>query len=257
MIASEETLHPAPDGSGEDRIPLMTRVMRLPTSSIREARSIVRLQLDRLSPLPASETVFDVVPLQAEQAQGVYAVGILRRALLSSPPYDTRAVLTLTRDVEGRSVTFRFRNAGATSEAEARYLKHAPHALMIALGIAAVCLSIQVKAADWRDQQLPAIASEARALNVAQRDNRNQTEARAEWMALERRDAATRILCLDARLGEPERPAVIRHLRADADRLTVVTNTEAEQSRLQSVGGQPVSAGDPTAGLVFEDRECA
>lgn len=257
MTVSEEPLASAPKGSGEDRIPLMTRMMRLPTSSIREARSIVRLQLDRLSPLPASETVFDVVPLQAEKAQGVYAVGILRRAILSSAPYDTRPVLTLTRDVEGRSVTFRFRNADATSEFEARYLKHAPHALMIALGIAAVSLSIQVKAGEWRDREMPEVASQARALNVAQRDNRNQTEARAEWLALERRDAATQVLCLGARLGEFNPPAVVRQLRADADRLTVVSTSEADQSRLRSVGAQPFSAADPTAGLKFEDRACA
>lgn len=257
MTASEETLAPAPAEGGEDRIPLMTRVMRLPTSSIREARLIVRLQLDRLSPLPPSETLFDVVPLQAEKGQGVYAVGILRRAILSSAPYETRPVLALTREVEGRSVTFRFRNGGATSQFEARYLRHAPHALMIALGIAAVSLSIQVKAGEWRDRQLPAVASQARAQNVAQRDSRNQTEARAEWMALERRDAATQVLCLGARLAEFDPPAVVRQLRADADRLTVVSTSEADQSRLRSVGAQPVSTADPTAGLKFEDRACA
>lgn len=247
----------APDEGVDDRIPVMTRLMRLPTSSIREARSIVRLQLDRLSPLPSAETVFDVVSVRAEEGQGVYAIGILRRAILSTPPYDARPVLSLTRDVDGRRVTFRFRNAGATSEMEARYLRHAPHALMMALGVAALALSVHTKVQDWHDARLPEIAAETRARNLAVREGGYQVEARSDWMALERRDAATQILCLGSRLGEVDRPIAINHLRADADRVTLGARQDADQTRMRAAGAQPVSAADPTAGQMFEDRACA
>lgn len=247
----------AADEGLDDRIPVMTRLMRLPTNSIREARSIVRLQLDRLSPLPSAETVFDVVSVRTEEGQGVYAVGILRRAILSTPPYDARPVLSLTRDVDGRRVTFRFKNAGATSEFEARYLRHAPHALMMALGIAALALSVHVKVQDWHDARLPEIAAETRARNLAVREGGYQIEARSAWMALERRDAATQILCLGSRLGEVDRPIAISHFRADADRVTLGARQEADQARMRAAGAQAVSAADPTAGQMFEDRACA
>lgn len=247
----------APDEEADDRIPVMTRLMRLPTRSVREARSIVRLQLDRLSPLPSAETVFDVVSVRSEAGQGVYAVGILRRAILSTPPYDARPVLSLTRDVDGQRVTFRFRNAGATSEFEARYLKYAPHALTMALGVAVLALSVHVKVEDWHDARLPAIAAETRARNVAVREGGHQRDARGAWMALERRDASTQILCLGLRLGALDRPVAIRHLRADGDRVTLTARQEADQVRIRTAGGQPVSTADPAAGQMFEDRACA
>ena len=58
---------------------VMIRVLRLPTRSRRQARNIARLQLDRLSPLPPGEIVYDLVPLRQDGAETVFAMGILRR----------------------------------------------------------------------------------------------------------------------------------------------------------------------------------
>lgn len=237
---------------------VMTRVLRLPTRSRRQARSIVKMQLDRLSPLPAAETLFDLAPMRQEGAETVYALGILRRRVLFDPAFADQRMVSAVREIEGVEVTFRFRNVGAVHDREVRYLKHAPRAALIALAVSAVALAANIRAETWREQRLPEIAAAQRLANQQARAAEQQTAARAEWTGLERTDAATRFLCVLSRVSEaaPNGLAIVS-AAADPQQVTLRTAQGADASGLSRVGA--VTEGPATNGqiAVFPQAVCA
>jgi len=239
---------------------VMTRVLRLPTRAPRQARAIVRLQLDRLSPLPAADTLFDLVALRQDGGETVYALGILRRAALHDPAFSSQRTVTLARSVEGEDVVFRFRNAGAVDDREARWLKQAPRTALICLGIAAVALAGQLRAEQWRERRLPEIATEKRLIAQQARLDEQQSSARTEWMALERTDAATRYLCVAGRIGAAL-PGGVAVTSAAAHSQTVTLNygPGSNVPALVTAGATPPTGNDPAqAGSVVFPREvCA
>ncbi len=249
--------HPQPTAPA---LEVMTRVLRLPTRSPRQARAIVRLQLDRLSPLPAADTLFDLVALRQDASETFYALGILRRAALSDPAFSSQRTVTLARSVEGEQVVFRFRNAGAVDDREARWLKQAPRAALICLGIAAVALAGQLRAEQWRERRLPEIAAEKRLAAQQTRLDVQQAEARAEWTALERTDAATRYLCVAGRVGAVL-PGGLPVASAAADALSVTLNLVpgAPLPALIAAGAAPPVGGSrtQTGSVVFPREVCA
>lgn len=174
---------------------VMTRTLRLPTASRSRARSIVRMQLDRLSPIPADQVLFDVVPIRNDGAEGLFALGIVRRAALADGDWARQRLITIEALVEGLAVVFRFRNPDGVDDRERRWLQHAPAAAVIGLGLAAVCLAGAMKAETWRARRLPEIAAQQRDAAREDRALRDQIGARADWTALERSDAATGLLC--------------------------------------------------------------
>lgn len=238
---------------------VMTRVLRLPTPSVRQARSIVRLQLDRLSPLPAAETLFDLVPLNKDAGETVYALGVLRRSALADPAFGAQRVVAVTRTVGGREVVFRFRNAGAVDDREARWLRHAPTAAMVCMGLAAVALAGQLRAEEWRERRLPEIAAEQRLAAREARLVAERTAARAEWMSLERTDAATRYLCTVTRVAgaRPEGVAVTGAV-ADAQRVTLTLTPGADAGALIAALGLPATPQTPDQALAvtFPSEVC-
>ncbi len=244
---------PAPE------LEVMTRVLRLPTPSVRQARSIVRLQLDRLSPLPAAETLFDLAPLGQEAGETLYALGILRRSALADPAFGAQRLIAVSKTVGGRDVMFRFRNAGAVDDRETRWLQHAPKAAMVCLGLAAVALAGQLRAAEWRERRLPEIAAEQR---LAARETRlaaEQAAARAEWMSLERADAATRYLCAATRIAAARPGGVaVTGAAADPQRVTVTLAPGSDAGALGTaldLPGAPAPT-DQTPALTFPSEVC-
>ena len=239
---------------------VMTRVLRLPTRAPRQARAIVRMQLDRLSPLPAADTLFDLVPLRQDGAETVYALGILRRAALGDPAFASQRTVTAKRTVEGEEVVFRFRNAGAVDDREARWLNHAPRLALVCLGIAAVALAGQLRAEQWREQRLPEIAAEKRLAAQQARLAEQQASARTDWLSLERADAATRFLCVAGLVGGalPGGLAVTSAV-ADSDTVTLTTGPGANLAALVGAGAAPPTGGDPSGGgsVVFPREVCA
>lgn len=235
---------------------VMTRVLRLPTGSSRQARRIVGLQLDRLSPLPSADVVYDLVPLRRDGAETVYALGLLRRSALSDPAFAARRTVQVSRAVEGAEATFRFRNAGAVTDQETRWLSHAPRIALACLALSAVALASNLRAEQWRERRLPEIANAQRQAAREARQAQQQQDAWTEWNALERTDAATRLLCVASRLSSD--PLSVAAVSADADKVTMTPITTAARARLQSSGGTSTAsvAGQP-APVTFPGRICA
>lgn len=231
---------PAP---GRD-VEVMTRVLRLPTRSMRQARAIVRLQLDRLSPLPPNTVLFDLVQLSPVGAEAVYALGILRKSALQEQALANQRRVALARTVEGREVVFRFRNPAAVDDREARWLAHAPKAALLALAAAAVALAGQIRADQWREHQLPLIAADQRLAASAAREARDRMAALTEWRALDRSDATTRLLCVTSLVaGRDPRSLAITGARGDAGALHLTIADTAALARLEAAGGRSASAG--------------
>lgn len=241
----------------EPQVEAMTRILRLPTHSVRQARSIVRLQLDRLSPLPPSEVLFDLVRLRDDGAEGVFALGILRRALLRDPALASRRTIAVRRIVEDAEVVFRFRNAAAASDWEARWLRHAPQAALIGLGVAAVMLAGQLRADQWRERRVPEIAAAQRAAAVQARMRREQQAAQGEWLALERTDAATRLLCVSSRV-QAAAPSglLVASLSVSPDQVSLAAPDSKAAERLTAAGGEILEGGGEPATVRFAAEVC-
>jgi len=233
---------------------VMTRVLRLPTTSPRQARAIVRLQLDRLSPLPLSSIVYDVVTLRRDGAETVYALGIIRRAALDSAP--ATGGLQVQQQIEGVDVVFRFRDPDAAGDLETRWLKHAPRAALVALGIAAVMLAANLRAEQWRERRLPEIAAAQR---LAARDaiaRRETADALQAWSALTRADAATRFLCVGGRIATVL-PAGIQATAVSADsRKVTLTVAGGQAAVLAEAGGQAAPSNGAATQVVFPETVC-
>lgn len=259
MPLDDLSLDLTPAASPERDLEVMTRVVRLPTSSSRQARRIVGLQLDRLSPLPAAEVLYDLAPLRRDGAETVYALSLLRRSALSDPAFAARRTIQVSRSVDGVEATFRFRNAGAVTDRESRWLAHAPRIALACLGLAAVALAGHIRAEQWRERRLPEIAAEQRQATREARQAEQQRDAWAEWNALERTDAATRLLCVASRLSSA--PLPVAAVSADAKKVTLSPATAAAQGRLQSAGGSSIAASTPAAGqpgpVEFAGEVCA
>lgn len=253
-------LTPTPSPTPAPALEVMTRVLRLPTRAPRQARAIVRMQLDRLSPLPAADTLFDLVALRQEAGETVYALGIVRRAALAGDAFSAQRTVTVTRSVEDQTVVFRFRNAGAVDDREARWLRHAPRTALISLGLAAVALAGNLRTEQWRERRMPEIAAEKRLIAQQARLAEQQASARTEWTALERTDAATRYLCVAGRVGAAL-PGGLAVTSAAADQHTVTLNhgPGSNVPALVAAGATPPTGGDPArAGSVVFPREvCA
>lgn len=254
---SELTLELSPPAR---EVEVMTRVLRLPTNSVRQARAIVRMQLDRLSPLPVQSVVFDLVRLQRTGGETTFALGVLRRSALLDPAFSNRRVVTLARSVDGSDVVFRFRNASAVDDRERRWLSHAPKAAALALGLAAVLLAGQIRADRWRELSLPAIAAEQRIAARVARDARDQSAALQDWRSLDRSDAATRLLCVASRIAADDRaPVVLASANSEATQVTLTPVDAAGGARLAAADGKPESiegaANGPTP-VVFGPEVC-
>jgi hypothetical protein len=253
-------LNPARAPTATPTLEVMTRVLRLPTRAPRQARAIVRMQLDRLSPLPAADTLFDLVALRQDGAETVYALGILRRAALADPGFANERTVTASRSVESENVVFRFRNAGAVDDREARWLKHAPRAALVCLGLAAVALAGQLRADQWRERRLPEIAAEKRLALQQARLAEQQASARADWVSLERADAATRYLCVAGQIGAALPGGLaVTSAAADPHTVTLTVGPGSNLPALVAAGATPqIGRSSSAAGtVVFPSEVCA
>lgn len=243
----------------EPALEVMTRVLRLPTHSVREARAIVKMQLDRLSPVPLAETVYDLVLVRPEGAEGVFALGITRRAGLSGPAFADRRTVAVTRTVDGASVVFRFHNPDGVDDRERRLLQHAPKAAVIAVGVTALLMAAAFKADQWREHRLPEVAGEQREAALARRASDERTGARADWVALERADASSRLLCVMTRVrrARPDQSIPVLSLGADAKQVTVQTTAGASSDALTAAGARVGQAQGSGAEVVFGAGVCA
>lgn len=235
---------------------VMTRVLRLPTASPRQARAMVRLQLDRLSPLPPSNIVYDLAVLRRDGAETVYALGIIRRSALDGGETANRGGLQVRQKIEGVDVVFRFRDPDAAGDLETRWLKHAPRAALIALGVAAVMLAANLRTEQWRERRLPEIAAAQR---LAARDaiaRRETGDAREAWSALTRADAATRFLCVGSRIATI-RPGGVRATAVSADsRKVILTLSSGDAPGLAGAGGEVTPSNGAATQVVFPETVC-
>lgn len=225
------------------RLAVMTRVLKLPARTRRQARAMVRMQIDRLSPLPAAEVVFDVAILSQEGAQGVFALGMARKADLSAPTFAAEAVVVVHQTVDGVPVEFRFPNSQGVDQRERRLLRHAPAAALLAMGLAALALASAIKAESWRGQQLPMIASSQRQAAVAARSARQLADARQAWTALDRSDAAVRLVCISTRL-DTATPVRITALNVGDDGVMLRLSPGVSTRNLEAAGAELTSGQD-------------
>tara|TARA_R110002051_G_scaffold41530_7_gene86135 strand:- start:20226 stop:20936 length:711 start_codon:yes stop_codon:yes gene_type:complete len=236
----------------------MARLLRLPTTSPRQARAIVRLQLDRLSPLPAADTVFDLSFVRKDGSEGVFALGVIRRQTLNDPVFRHQRIVKVPKKIDDTEVVFRFRNPSGVDDRETRLLKHAPLAAAMALGFAAVTLAGNLRAESWRTQRLPEIAEAQRQATRKALHAEQQTQARAEWTALDRSDASTLLLCVLARLDQQTTTAIaVRALALDPEQITVQLPTGGDRHALEAAGAEVGQADDESATATFVKAVCA
>lgn len=250
---------PPPEPTPQAQLEVMTRIVRLPTGSRVQARNIIRLQLDRLSPLPVAEILFDVVPLGRQNDQTLYALGVIRKDALNDPAFQRQRLVEVRRTVEGAEAAFRFRNPFVRSELEARVLRHAPAALVICAGLAALSLAAADRAERWKTQRLPQIERE---IVLAQRAAEAETARNAAltaWAGLERADAATRALCVLTRLEQTGEVWTVQNIDAQANGVSITFAPPADAERLSAAGASiddtPEEDGRVTG--VWEDDQCA
>ena len=249
-------LRPAPADAGPT-LEVMTRVLRLPTLSAGQARATVRLQLDRLSPVPPAEVLLDVVRLRLDGAEGVFGLGLLRRAVLRDPAFAGRRTITASRTLDGVEATFRFRNAAAASDRETRWLARAPQAALVLLGVASVMLAGQLRADQWRERRLPEIAAAQRAAAVRARTGHEQQAARAEWLSLERTDAATRLLCVASRIASAAPGGVsLTAASATPDQVALGAAEAAGVGGPAAAAGEGVAPDGASPSVVFPAEVC-
>lgn len=235
---------------------VMTRVLRLPTASPRQARAMVRLQLDRLSPLPPSTIVYDLAMLRRDGAETVYALGIVRRTALDSGLNARRGGLQVRQKIEGVDVVFRFRDPAAGGDLEARWLKHAPRVALVALGIAAVMLAANLRAEQWRERRLPEIAAAQRLVTRGAIARRETGEAVEAWSSLNRADAATRFLCVGSRIGAAL-PSGVQATAISADSRTVtLTLAGGIAADLARAGGEAAPSNGASTQVTFPEAVC-
>lgn len=237
---------------------VMARTLRLPTHSARQARAIVKMQLDRLSPVPVAETVYDLALVRTDGADGLFALGITRRAGLSGPAFANKRTVAVTRTVDGASVVFRFRNPDGVDDRERRLLLHAPKAAMIAAGVTAVLLAGAFKADQWREQRLPQLAGEQRQAAQAQRAADEQSGARADWIGLERADAASRLLCVMDRFKRVDggQAVPVLSLEADAKQVSARATAGSSATTLARAGAKLAKGQGPEADATFGSEIC-
>lgn len=237
------SLRPPPPPAGpplaaQPELQVMTRLVRLPTRSPRQARRIVGLQLDRLSPLPATDTAYDLVMIRQDGAETLYALGIVRKAHLSDTAYANSRHIALTRTVETTEVAFRFRNPHAIDDREVRWLKHASKTAIIALGLALVTIAASQRADAWREQRMVEIAASQREAARAALDAELLASARVDWTGLERTDAATRLLCVSQKVSAPGgAPVPLLGYAGEANELVLRLPEGANPAPLLTAGG--------------------
>lgn len=245
----------APPTPEAPALEVMTRVLRLPTQSVRQARAIVKMQLDRLSPVPVAETVFDLVLIRPEGAEGLFALGLTRRAGLSGPAFADRRTVTASRVVDAADVMFRFRNPDGVDDRERRLLQHAPKAAMIAVSVTAVLLAGAYRADQWREQKLPELAAQQREAAQAQRAADEQAAGRLQWTALERTDAATRLLCSMDRIRRAGQGQIVPVLSLYAEPDKVGLRVGSAAADVLARAGATVDQGDGAETAVTFERE--
>lgn len=243
--------------TGRPVLNVMARIIRLPTSSRREALKIVRLQLDRLSPIPVVETVFDLAMIDRELSQGVFALGLIRRSALSDPIHAASRQITVRQNVEGHAVIFRFRNASAASNWERRWLAKAPILAPWMAGVAVVTLAGAMQSGAWREVRATQAADDGREYELQIRRVRDQAGARRDWKDLETVDAATRLSCVLARVGPTQGPRLgISRMSADADSVRMTLTHAADRDRLAVLGADTSGGAPGSTTAIFGSDVC-
>lgn len=222
-------LAPSPD------LVVMTRVLRLPTVSRHRALKIVALQLDRLSPIPATEIAWDLALVSRNGAEGVFVFGLIRKTLL--PEGQPRVIVQ--RQVEEWNATLTFRNPLVSHGHEERLLKRAPSLVLTSLCAAGLVLSITLKIDEWRATQLEQSAVEARFLRQQAVTERAEDDTRRLWLSTERTDAGMEWLCLTARMPPSSAGSLVASSVEITSTGTSVTSSAASTLQsLQALGGE-------------------
>lgn len=197
---------------GED-LPLFVRTISLPTSSLRNARSAVELQFDRLSPLPRALATFDVVGLKGVGGANRYAVGIVAKARLADSS-ETGSAIQLKAEVEGQPVVFRFRNRKFVS-VRAQKLTAASPSVFLVIG----ALSILAAAVDYRlvrelEIMERSVQSLERAAIETRRGRADQQSSWSDWTSVADDRLADNASCALRRLAEAGEPISVKLLEA-------------------------------------------
>jgi hypothetical protein len=243
-----------PDTELQDtgELTVIVRKLRLPTSQIRQVRRMVALQLDRLSPLPGREVTFDVQPASDTVSQQ-WIVAIVRRSDLAACASGQRRI-EIRRSFEGRDRVFRFRNPLGMSALEARLLPHAPMAFLMALSIAALALAGADRVQTWRDTRTVEIVRDAQVENRMRRIGNQQAQAQTAWMSTQRADAATRLLCILARLESAGEALTLAQLSADEERVNIQAAEPVSETLTQQLGA--TQSPGSTDQIIWEGAAC-
>lgn len=238
---------------------VMARLLRQPTTSRMKARAIVRLQLDRLSPLPPAETVFDLVLVERAGTEGVFALGVVRKADLARAEFHGQRVIALSQQVEGASAVFRFANPSWAGPKAPEWLRHAPSAAVLAGTLALVAAAGAHRSAAWTAQELPRIAAEGEARAAAAVLATEQQTARTDWSRLELGDTATRLQCVLDRLNQGDGGQVaLLGLTADPGRVVLTIQAPVNEAALAETGAglQSEAEADGATTAIYEGGAC-
>ncbi|HEY1752023.1 MAG TPA: hypothetical protein VGG29_12210 [Caulobacteraceae bacterium] len=234
----------APDSPTPDQV--FVRAIDLPTLSLRQARAAVAQQLDILSPLPPAEVAASVVLLgPTEEGLNRFAVGIAPRRLLARAADGPARAVTLTGDLDGQPIRFRF-DRSARAEGPASWLEAAT--------VAGMCLAIVLAGASWRlGREVDAM--QARADDAGQQVQRLRGQAASvgrvagAWRAAAASRKAGVVDCALADLAKAAGgPVKLARLTLADGQLTVrlaEAPSDAMAAGLRELGFTPVAAPAP------------
>jgi hypothetical protein len=252
------TLVPESPGAAADdersSLQVLVSIIELPTQSVRDARRMVALQLDRLSPIPAKAAVFDVALLPQEGGRRRVALAIARAIDLDRPEFKTLRRIAVRRLVENQRVSFSFKNPYADPLGDVRLLHRAPQACLVLLPIALISLAGAYRIDQWATSTRAARADQEQAALQKAISLRQQSLARAAWRSLERTDGSTKILCVLTRIGNGAPSALpIVNLIAEPTRVVVATTAPEGTTRLRSAGATIEAQGDRLTGAFGQE----
>lgn len=197
---SEDNFEPSVEPSpalGLEPASVLVRTLVLPTTSLKRAAQAVRLQLDRLSPAPESEILYDLA-MVGEGADGggaTWAVAFARRtAVARACAALERPSVAVEKTVAGREVTFRFRDPSGGFVGRPAWAPWAAPAAAIGFAVAVLLGAIDISIRE----ELTSLRADGGAKATADRAWREASDrdvAVRSWLASSRDSADAMVLC--------------------------------------------------------------
>ena len=222
------------------KLRVFVRVVSLPTTKLARARAAVELQLDRLSPVPRDEVVFDVAPLGASVGAATrYAVGIVGRDDLTAAGalFPEQAFLRESATADGVAAQFRFRNPVFLDHQNGRLISLGVNAVVLISAVVVLLTAIDYRLGrELARAQQRASTSEAR-LEALHRRIADQNSVWADWRSATEHDLPGAASCAFEHLRRAGHEVRLSSMSSSSGAVNVTFASMAVSAELLSAPG--------------------